>query len=582
MAFLQPNNKPNLLKRPSDGDIGGDLRNRDKHLERSAEISMLRDLYPDCDPTTAKKLNETQSAIDGWFVMVEKLGQTQDTWEAQCIVNELFKSINNSGFDLSKMERERNEFDRNKRIVQMMESSQTQSTRVKQDRLFNFDLLLEKFKQLRNTVEESGTQLLRKGHCKIEHIMAKLEEARSAIPDAASSQGLFTHFDSRAMDVPAHKRDRINPNVELEKHPSRPDAIKSKTERGKAELDKLECATSSLLTMTAVKEPENDKNAVVLWKHIANSLSTMQPIKLELDGKSETDILILAMDYMSKRQPDHGGERALPGIDYIRCQNDETELGFNTVPLQQMERLLSGIPDAQVVAFFILSHLPEEHHALLSSTTMFTEERDVVWRGHFLVGKWSEEEREAFAFEFTRLVRGTRTIKSVLQKWRGLIEVSLVGFPKMPPTRTAGACWFGVGRLGDSMVAMWRGGDDGDGVESGREVAQGEEEGRRGLRPEGASDVTTGRKVLHAGSLRKLGRWRRLCRGGGSWILAVWMKSLRVAAKVGKRSDRAAESASGIIVSWSESGFVRTATVCLWAAAKEGYAVADSDVLPLF
>jgi hypothetical protein len=153
----------------------------------------------------------------------------------------------------------------------------------------------------------------------------------------------------------------------------------------------------------------------------------MQPVKLKLDGKSEADILIIAIHYLSKQQPDHGSERALPGIDYIRCQNHETELGFHTVPLQQMERLLSGIPDAQVVAFFILSHLPEKHHALLSSlssTTMFTEERDVVWRGHVLAGKWSKEEREAFAFEFTRLVRGAWTIKSVLQKWRGLLEVS--------------------------------------------------------------------------------------------------------------------------------------------------------------
>ena len=125
--------------------------------------------------------------MDGWLASVENLRQTQDTWEAQGIVNQLFKSINNSGFDLSKMERERKEFDRNKRITQMMDSTQSQSTRVKQDRLFNFDLLLEKFKQLRNIVEEAGTQLLRKGHCNIEHIMTKLEEARSVIPDAAPS-----------------------------------------------------------------------------------------------------------------------------------------------------------------------------------------------------------------------------------------------------------------------------------------------------------------------------------------------------------------------------------------------------------
>ncbi|KFY02544.1 hypothetical protein V490_00463 [Pseudogymnoascus sp. VKM F-3557] len=235
MAFLQPNNKLNLLKRPSDGDIGGDFRNRDKHLERSAEISMLRDLYPDYDPTTAKKLDETKSAIDGWVVMVGKLGQTQDTWETQYIFNELFKSINNSGFNLSKIEKERNDFDRNKRIIQMMESGQIQSTRVKQNRLFDFDPLLEKFKQLRNIVEEAGSQSVRTGHYNIEHIMKKLEEAKSVIPDAAPSH------DFTAMDMPDHQHDQINPN-ELEKHQSQSDAINSKPEGEEAELDKLKCA----------------------------------------------------------------------------------------------------------------------------------------------------------------------------------------------------------------------------------------------------------------------------------------------------------------------------------------------------
>ncbi|KAL5353537.1 hypothetical protein ACLOAV_001574 [Pseudogymnoascus australis] len=418
MAFLQPN-KPNLLKRPSDGDIGGDLRNRDKHLERSAEISMLRDLYPDCDPTTAKKLNETQSAIDGWLVIVENLGQTQDTWEAQCIVNELFKSINNSGFDLSKVERERKEFDRNKRIIQMMDSSQIQSTTVKQDRLFNFDLLLEKFKQLRNIVEEAGTQLLRKGHCNIEHIMTKLEEARSVIPDAVPSQGIPTHFDSRAMDVPAHKRDRINPNDELEKHPSRPDAIDSKPE-----VDKLEFAPNSLLAMLAAAEPENDKDTVALWKFVAISLLTMQPRQLKHDDDSEEGIWKLVARYMSEIQPGHESERALPGIGFITVQNEaKGPGGISVVPLQQMERLLSGIPDARAVAFFILCHLPEEHHALLSCTTTFAEEHTSVWRNYVLFEEWSKKDSDAFACEFSRLVPGSWAMKSVLQKWHELLEV---------------------------------------------------------------------------------------------------------------------------------------------------------------
>jgi hypothetical protein len=70
----------------------------------------------------------------------------------------------------------------------MVDSSQSQGTTVKQDRLFNFEILDEKFKQLRNS--------------------------------RAPSQGISTRLDSRAMDVPAHKHDRTSPNNELEKHPS--------------------------------------------------------------------------------------------------------------------------------------------------------------------------------------------------------------------------------------------------------------------------------------------------------------------------------------------------------------------------
>ncbi|OBT82941.1 hypothetical protein VE02_08710 [Pseudogymnoascus sp. 03VT05] len=58
MDFLKPNDKPALLKRLSDGDISRDLRNREKHLDRSNEMGVLCDLYPDYDPTTAQNFNE--------------------------------------------------------------------------------------------------------------------------------------------------------------------------------------------------------------------------------------------------------------------------------------------------------------------------------------------------------------------------------------------------------------------------------------------------------------------------------------------------------------------------------------------
>ncbi|OBT50476.1 hypothetical protein VE04_08862, partial [Pseudogymnoascus sp. 24MN13] len=293
MAFLHSNDKRALLKRPSDGDIGGYLRNEEmkKHMGGSMdEMQMLRDLYPDYDPTTAQKLNETQSAINGWLASVQKLQKTEDIWVAQGIVNELLFSIGKSGYNVSKLMRERREFDVNKRMNQMNDATQSQNTTVKQDRLFDFDILLEKFKQLRNIIEKAGTQLLQRGRCDIEEIMTKLEEARSVIPNTSPSKCIPPCLDSRAMDVPAHKHGRINSNDSLEKHPSRPDAINSRPERRKAEVDKLECAATSMPTMTAIKAPQNDKDAVVMWKHVAKSLSTMQSVKLP----SDADILNLA------------------------------------------------------------------------------------------------------------------------------------------------------------------------------------------------------------------------------------------------------------------------------------------------
>ncbi|KFY20856.1 hypothetical protein V493_07608, partial [Pseudogymnoascus sp. VKM F-4281 (FW-2241)] len=135
----------------------------------------------------------------------------------------------------------------------------------------------------------------------------------------------------------------------------------------------------------------------------------------------EAEIWELGARYIS--QPVHESEKALPGLDFITIQNEKGGLGgIKKVPQQQMERLLSGIPDAPIVASFILSHLPEEHHALLLCTTIFAEENDRVWCGHVLFGEWSREERVAFACKFSRLVPGFLKISSVLQKWRGLLE----------------------------------------------------------------------------------------------------------------------------------------------------------------
>ncbi|KFY17981.1 hypothetical protein V492_00231 [Pseudogymnoascus sp. VKM F-4246] len=227
-----------------------------------------------------------------------------------------------------------------------------------------------------------------------------------------------------ALDVPAHQQDQDNPNDELEKHPSPPDAINSKPELEKADVDKLECAASSFSTVPFTEEPENE-HAVDIWKAVAMSLLTMQSPQLILDDYSESDIRKRAARFMLEEQPCHANEGTLLGIDFIIIENEKRGLdGIKVAPLQQMERLLCGIPDAQIVAFFILFHLPEEHHALLSCTTIFAEEYTPIWRSHVLFENWSEEESDAFACEFSRLVPESWATVSVLQKWRGLIEVS--------------------------------------------------------------------------------------------------------------------------------------------------------------
>ncbi|KFY66727.1 hypothetical protein V497_00747 [Pseudogymnoascus sp. VKM F-4516 (FW-969)] len=209
----------------------------------------------------------------------------------------------------------------------------------------------------------------------------------------------------------------------LDSHPSQPDTINSTPERGKAEVSKLDCAASSLSTMPAAEESENDKDAVVMWKLVASSLSAMQAGYLLIDD----DMWKLAARYMLQGQPLYRSERTLPGIDFIAFQNDNEPNGIKGAPLKQIERLLSGIPDADIVAYFILSYLPEEYHALLSCTTIFAEEHTPIWRDLVLFGEWSEEEKAAFASEFSRLVPGSWATIFVLQKWHGLLEVSQQG-----------------------------------------------------------------------------------------------------------------------------------------------------------
>ncbi|OBT83105.1 hypothetical protein VE02_09052 [Pseudogymnoascus sp. 03VT05] len=117
----------------------------------------------------------------------------------------------------------------------------------------------------------------------------------------------------------------------LDSNPSQPDSINSTLERGKAEVGRLDCAASSLPTMAAAEESENDKDAVFMWKRVARSLSTMQAGYLSVDN----DMRRLAARYMLEKQPCHASEGTLPGLEFIANQNDTRELnGIKVAPLK--------------------------------------------------------------------------------------------------------------------------------------------------------------------------------------------------------------------------------------------------------
>ncbi|KFY46956.1 hypothetical protein V494_00249 [Pseudogymnoascus sp. VKM F-4513 (FW-928)] len=197
-----------------------------------------------------------------------------------------------------------------------------------------------------------------------------------------------------ALEVPVHQDDPVD---EFEKHPSQPDET---TEQRKAKVE----------------------HAVTTWKCVSSSLSTMEPWQLILGDDSKATTRKLA-ETLLKTQPRCECEETLLGIDYINNQNENRgRNGVKVVPLQQMERLLYGIPDAQIMAFFILSHLPEGYHALLSCTTIFAEERTCVWRNHVLFEGWSEKENVDFACELARLLPDSETIFE-WWKWQGFLEV---------------------------------------------------------------------------------------------------------------------------------------------------------------
>jgi hypothetical protein len=140
-------------------------------------------------------LNKVQNAVGEWLAEAKKLKETQDVWVAKKILEQLLASVRNSGFELTKIPRERQDFAWNEKMNQVNDDDRGQSTGVKQEQLhlFNFECLLQQLTPVRKAVERAVDELLRKGNCDIEDIITKLKDVKSFIVSCCSAHPSLSH-----------------------------------------------------------------------------------------------------------------------------------------------------------------------------------------------------------------------------------------------------------------------------------------------------------------------------------------------------------------------------------------------------
>lgn len=90
---------------------------------------------------------------------------------------------------------------------------------------------------------------------------------------------------------------------------------------------------------------------------------------------------------------------------------------------QQLEKMLSGMTDALIIALEILSDLDRTQIALLSSTTVLAGHGFSALADWPKSEDWKDEEKTAFCHKFTRFVPGIWYVGGILDRWEELFKV---------------------------------------------------------------------------------------------------------------------------------------------------------------
>ena len=157
-------------------------------------LLIIIDLYPNFEPVTAKEFRDLQAAVNIWLQILDdfQAGKAQDPFQ------NLADSIQASGYRLSRIKRERKEFDREQQVRQLAantdaDGTQTYDTISRPPHRSHFDILLEKLESVLTMCEEAAVQKYYGRSINVEGIRTALKETQDLIPKPASSPPSLGH-----------------------------------------------------------------------------------------------------------------------------------------------------------------------------------------------------------------------------------------------------------------------------------------------------------------------------------------------------------------------------------------------------
>lgn len=196
MDFLQLPGRA-VLKRKSDDDIGRDVRDAaDKEMKGYAELNevqILRDMYPNYDPTSARGLKHLDHAIGEWLASISQCDNVhfseETRWGMQNIVKSLVGSIVSAGYELWKIAQSRKKWAMTAWAVAGLghiEDALEDTPFKNLGHLFSFDEVLKELDQLREMCEQMGSAMLSGKGYSIGPIEAQLQKLRALLPEPQS------------------------------------------------------------------------------------------------------------------------------------------------------------------------------------------------------------------------------------------------------------------------------------------------------------------------------------------------------------------------------------------------------------